>query len=186
MELLDVVDEKGNPTGKTVERIEAHSKGICHRTSHVWLARNKSDKLQVLIQKRSDDKDSHPGCYDISSAGHIPAGIDYLDSAIRELKEELGVDAAKEEFIYCGTRRIHSTNVFYDRKFVDNQVSNVYLVWKDIDEEDFIVQKEEISSVKWIELDELTRCVNDNLIPNCIALEELNLLYCKLDKELHI
>ncbi len=33
------------------------------------------------------EKDSFAGCYDISSAGHIPAGQDYLESALRELKE---------------------------------------------------------------------------------------------------
>jgi isopentenyldiphosphate isomerase len=31
--------------------------------------------LQVLLQKRSPDKDSYPGCLDISCAGHIPAEI---------------------------------------------------------------------------------------------------------------
>ena len=39
MELLDVVDENGIPTGETVERSIAHAKGIRHRTSHVWLLR---------------------------------------------------------------------------------------------------------------------------------------------------
>lgn len=37
MELLDIVDENGCPTGETVERETAHRKGIRHRTSHVWL-----------------------------------------------------------------------------------------------------------------------------------------------------
>ena len=42
MELLDVVDENGIPTGETVERSIAHAKGIRHRTSHVWLLRRRS------------------------------------------------------------------------------------------------------------------------------------------------
>ena len=74
MEWLDVVDEKGNPTGERVERKEAHRRGIRHRTSHVWILREQEGEVQVLLQKRSQGKDSHPGCYDISSAGHIPAG----------------------------------------------------------------------------------------------------------------
>ena len=46
---------------------------------------------ELLLQKRSHDKDSFPDCYDISSAGHVPAGSSVLDSAIRELSEELGI-----------------------------------------------------------------------------------------------
>ena len=105
MEILDIVDENGFPTGETVERKKAHTLGIRHRTSHVWIARIKDGKLQVLLQKRSDQKDSYPGCYDISSAGHIPAGVDFIPSALRELKEELGVDAAPEQLHLCGQRR---------------------------------------------------------------------------------
>ena len=37
MELLDIVDEKGNPTGETVPREVAHREGIRHRTAHVWI-----------------------------------------------------------------------------------------------------------------------------------------------------
>ena len=33
MEILDVVDETGAPTGETVERTEAHREGVRHRTS---------------------------------------------------------------------------------------------------------------------------------------------------------
>ena len=35
MEILDICDELGNPTGKTVERKIAHQQGILHRTAHV-------------------------------------------------------------------------------------------------------------------------------------------------------
>lgn len=41
-------------------------------------------------------------CYDISSAGHIPDGVDFIPSAIRELNEELGVSASPHELIFCG------------------------------------------------------------------------------------
>ena len=34
-ELLDIVDEDGEPTGETVDREVAHRDGIQHRTSHV-------------------------------------------------------------------------------------------------------------------------------------------------------
>ena len=76
-EILDIVDENGIPTGQTVDRETAHLKGIPHRTAHVWLLRVKNGKVQILLQKRADNKSAFPGCYDISSAGHIPAGVLY-------------------------------------------------------------------------------------------------------------
>lgn len=58
MELFDICDEQGNPTGDTVERSEAHAKGICHRTAHIWIAKQENGRYKVLLQKRSMDKDS--------------------------------------------------------------------------------------------------------------------------------
>lgn len=108
MEMLDIVDENGMPTGEVVSRKKAHAEGIRHRTAHVWLVRSRDGKIQILLQKRCQQKDSWPGCYDISSAGHIPAGVDFIPSALRELKEELGVEAAPEELLFCGNRLICS------------------------------------------------------------------------------
>ena len=107
MEMFDIVDENGEPTGTVKERTKVHEDGDLHRTSHVWIVRdNNKGGLDVLLQKRSESKDSNPGCYDISSAGHIPAGCGYLDSALRELKEELGIDASSEELELRLIRRI--------------------------------------------------------------------------------
>jgi len=93
-ELIDVVDENGHPTGEIVEREYAHSNGIWHRTAHLWLVRVKDGHIQVLLQKRSENKESYPGCYDTSSAGHIPAGVDYKSSAIKNINEKL-IDGLK-------------------------------------------------------------------------------------------
>ena len=148
MELLDIVDENGIPTGEVVEREKAHREGVRHRTSHVWIARKRDGRVEILLQKRSQDKDSHPGCYDISSAGHIPAGVDFIPSALRELKEELGIEANPEELIYCGVRKGMYEDVFYGRRFVDNQISNVYLLWKnDLEIEEYTIQESEIESM---------------------------------------
>jgi len=64
MELLDIVDENGKPTGETVERKTAHSEGIRHRTAHVWIVRKSDEGAEVLLQKRAMNKDSFPGRYD--------------------------------------------------------------------------------------------------------------------------
>lgn len=176
MEWLDIVDEEGLPTGEVVERAFAHAHGVLHRTAHVWLLRDRGLGTEVLLQKRSFDKDSHPGCYDISSAGHIPAGVDYLPSAIRELKEELGIDAKETEFHYCGQRRIHWEEVFHGEDFVDNQVSKVYYLWKDVEPAGLALQEHEVEEVRWMNLQQCKEAVAGHTFPNCIALEELELL----------
>lgn len=176
MEILDIVDETGMPTGETVERETAHREGIRHRTAHVWIFRKKEGSVQVLLQKRSDNKDSDPGCYDISSAGHIPAGVDYIPSALRELKEELGVEVSGGSLIYCGQRRFRFEKEFYDRLFRDNQVSNIYALWLDREETEFVLQKEEVSEVRWMDFYDCVEAVRENKIPHCIYMEELKIL----------
>ncbi|MCD8335468.1 MAG: NUDIX domain-containing protein [Clostridiales bacterium] len=176
MELLDIVDKAGRPTGLTVERETAHREGIRHRTSHVWLLRRRGETVEILLQKRSQEKDSYPGCYDISSAGHIPAGVDFVPSALRELKEELGLDAAPEELVYCGQRRFSCHAIFHDRPFWDNQVSNVYALWRDVEPESLTLQESEVESVRWFPFRDCLAAVRDGSLPSCIYVEELELV----------
>ena len=183
MEYLDEVNENGEPTGRTVERETAHSNGVRHRTAHVWIIRQCGGKMQVLLQKRSKTKDSYPGCYDISSAGHIPAGSDYTESAVRELKEELGVTASIDDLIYCGQRKFFVNTSFRGKKFTDNQVSNVYALVLDADESAFVPDKVEVESVRWFDFDECLQNVRNNLFSHCIFEEELLMLK---DKVTHI
>lgn len=180
MEWLDIVDEEGNPTGQVVEREEAHSRGIRHRTSHVWIVRRKNGNAQILLQKRSKEKDSYPECYDISSAGHIPAGIDFIPSALRELKEELGVVVQPQQLVYCGQRRFRFERQFHGKLFRDNQVSNIYVLWLDWEEEEFCLQKEEVSEVRWFDFADCLQKVEHNEILHCIFPEELHMVGQKL------
>ena len=56
MEFFDIVDEKGIPTGESIERTQAHKKGVRHRTAHIWIVREQNGKAQLLLQKRSAEK----------------------------------------------------------------------------------------------------------------------------------
>jgi isopentenyldiphosphate isomerase len=176
MEFLDIVDENGIPTGETVERDTAHREGVPHRTAHVWIARQRSGQVELLLQKRCKDKDSFPGCYDISSAGHIPAGMDYIPSALRELQEELGVQVSGEDLIECGQMQKDIHDRFRGIPYHDRQFCKVYLLWLDWEEERFRVQQEEIESVHWMEFEACCKAVAENAMPNCIDLAELQLI----------
>ena len=57
MEIFDIVDENGIPTGETIQRTVAHDKGIRHRTAHIWIVRNTDNGCEVLLQQRSYNKE---------------------------------------------------------------------------------------------------------------------------------
>ncbi len=128
MEYLDIVDEDGHPTGSVIPRSEAHQKGILHRTAHVWIVRKNKNRTEILLQKRSEEKESFPGMFDTSSAGHIPAREEPVPSALREMSEELGIAASPDQLHYAGTFRIQYEKVFHGRLFRDNEVTRVYVL----------------------------------------------------------
>ncbi|WP_330361445.1 NUDIX hydrolase [Butyrivibrio sp. VCB2006] len=158
-----------------MERAYAHKNGVHHRTAHVWILRRREGKIQVLLQKRAETK-SFPGCYDISSAGHITAGQEFLESAVRELREELGITANESDLVYCGDRRIVWDDVFFGEEYHDRQFTKVYFLWADVEESDLVLQEEEVSGVLWMDLDECISGVRDNAFKNCIYPEELEMV----------
>ena len=179
-EFFDVCDEAGLPTGETVGRKRAHSEGICHRTAHVWIARFHEGRYQILLQKRSSEKESFPGKLDTSSAGHIPAGSEPVESALRELEEELGIRAVPGDLEFCGQFRIQYEKVFHGKPFRDNEVANVYLCRKKVDIADMTIQKEELDGVYWFDLEETLAALERHDDANCIPRGGLELLRKKL------
>ena len=176
MELFDICDESGNPTGKTVSRQEAHRNDILHRTAHIWITRRLNGHIQVLLQKRAADKDSFPGCLDTSSAGHITAGSQPLSSAIRELEEELGIHAEEEQLSFAGTFRIHVSDVFHGEPFRDNEVAFMYVYSDPVNIQDLILQKEEVEETVWEDLDRVIQAVIEEDPLYCADLSGLKLL----------
>lgn len=153
LELLDVCDEEGNPTGQVTERSLAHSCGTIHRTAHVWIVRRKEGGgWEVLLQKRSLKKESFPGCLDTSSAGHVQAGCGCRESARRELKEELGIDAGLEELEYAGSFDGGDRKAeFHGQLFWDHEIASVYVYQKAVNRKKLILQEEEVDSVCWMD-----------------------------------
>lgn len=97
-ELLDIVDEHGEPTGERRDKADIHRLGLRHRDVHVWI----TDGENVLEQQRAWDKKIMPGAWDIAVGGHVGAGESYLVAAVRETEEELGVAIPSERFIPAG------------------------------------------------------------------------------------
>lgn len=163
MEIFDIVDENGFPTGETVERTEAHRLGLRHRTAHIWVVREQEGVTEVLLQKRAANKDSFPGRFDTSSSGHIHTGDEPLESALRELEEEIGIHAQAEDLTFAGTFRIQYEKEFYGKMFRDNEISFVYVYRKPVDTSSLVLQAEEVECVEWFPLDYVvSECANHN------------------------
>ncbi len=155
MEYLDICDADGVPTGETVSRDDAHRDGVPHRTAHVWIVREKNGGYDILLQKRSMEKESFPGMYDTSSAGHIPAGEEPLPSALRELKEELGIGAEPEELAFAGIFRIRYEKEFHGRLFRDNEITWVYVYSAPVKAEALALQASEVDEARWFDLEDV-------------------------------
>ena len=143
MELLDVLDENGNKTGMVEDRSEVYRKGLWHRSSHIWII---NDNKEILMQRRNPNKSTFPNLWAISVAGHVMAGETSLDTAIRELKEEVNLDVKEDELEYLFTvKRVQPYKDSYLRVFDD-----VYLLHKNIDCEQTKLQVEELTDIKYV------------------------------------
>ncbi|KAM0070419.1 putative isopentenyl-diphosphate Delta-isomerase [Helianthus debilis subsp. tardiflorus] len=151
-EHFDVLTKTGLKTGISKPRSAVHRDGDYHRAVHIWIFAESTQ--QLLLQKRTDWKDSWPGLWDISSAGHVSAGDTSLITARRELQEELGVtlpnDAFELLFVFL------QESVTNNGKFIDNELDDVYLVTTldPIPLEAFTLQESEVSAVKYISIED--------------------------------
>ena len=185
MELFDLLGEDGKPTGVVQERGVVHWEGSLHGTVHIWIARKTENGTEVLLQKRSANKDSNPGCLDISSAGHMQAGAGVMESALRELQEELGIEAKPEDLEFIGTHRAGYEKEFYGRMFRDREQMNVFLYKRPVDINRLHLQEEEVESVRWVPMEELKNMVYERSERSCIYQSEFDIVneYLKTKEE---
>lgn len=149
-EYLDILDESGRPTGKSKLKDEIHRDGDWHGTIQIWLM-NSSGEL--LLQKRSPLKQSRPNKWDNTCGGHISAGEKAIDTAIRELKEELGIDVREEDFDLLYD--VNSEHIEQEGLFINRQHDYIYLVKMDIDIKHIRMQEDEVSEIKFVHFQEL-------------------------------
>ena len=92
-EHFDVVDEHDEIIGSRPGR-ECVNMGLLHRAILVFLT---NPKRQVYLQKRASDLLFYPGHWSASVTGHVSSGETYLQTAKREVEEELGIDCELTE-----------------------------------------------------------------------------------------
>lgn len=153
-EYLDVLDEKGNITGQKKLRSEIHRDGDFHRIVHIWII---NSKRQILMQKRSPQKETYPNIWAMSCEGHVQAGQTPIEGALRELEEELGLKLSKRDLIPFITYKRKA--VLHNGEYLANHFFNSYLVNLDLDINNIVIQVEEVSEVKWMNFKEIKKCI---------------------------
>lgn len=91
-EVIILIDKYNTIIGDIPRRLMDFNKDF-HRVTYI-LVFNKAGNL--LVQKRTDNKAFCPGYFGITTGGVVEKGESYIDSAHRELQEELGFDAPLE------------------------------------------------------------------------------------------
>lgn len=149
MEIWDILDEDGNLTGKTMQKEDsiAWQEGVYHQGADVWII---NSEKKILIQKRSILKKLEPNVWAMTG-GSVIKGETPLDTLKRETFEELGIELDITKAV-----KIHhykSGHAWLDE----------YIVKQEIDLDDIIMQKEEVSAVKWATFDEIEKLYQNHL-----------------------
>lgn len=149
-ELLDIVDLQGEPTGEQLDKATIHQQGLWHRDVHVWI----TDGKNFLEQQRVWTKKIMPGAWDISASGHVPVGETYLDAAVRETEEEVGLRFGRDRFIPAG--RLAVELAMEDGTWMHRTVGeNFVVVAPDLRAEDLRLQESEVCGARLYPINQL-------------------------------
>lgn len=151
MELIQIVDENGNFTGKIMDKEEAHNKNLLHNEVACFII---NDKNQVLLQKRSSNKRFYPGVWALC-AGHVDAYETLEDAMLREIEEEVGLIVSKSDLHYYSERKIALRDT-------NSHITYFYYVKCNKKEKDFKIQEEELAEVKWFDIDLVVDMIRNN------------------------
>jgi len=160
-ELLDIVTKQGKPTGKTALKSEAHAKGLYHNTIHVWLY---TAKGEILLQQRSHKKIIFPLLWDVSVAGHIDAGETFIEAALRETEEEIGLKLDGNNLKHIGVF-LHETS-YNNGKIQDNEFHQVYISELKIPLNQLTIQEAEVEAVKLVSFQKFEELLKNSKVNN--------------------
>lgn len=148
--LITIVDENDEPISSATI-FEARQNGLIHRIVRIMV---EDSTGLILLQKRSQNMESYPGCWDHSAAGHVDSGEGYLSAARRELFEEIGIRA--ESLIEIDT-------YFSENKSGGQVIKRFNRLYRFVSiSESIKLQKSEVEEVKWFTLDEIKRLIKDS------------------------
>jgi isopentenyldiphosphate isomerase len=154
--LIEVLDERGNPTGAMKTKREIHEQGLWHNAAHVCIYNLQGE---ILIQLRAGNKDSYPGLWDVSVAGHTDAGETTIESAVREIGEEIGLVVKPENLEFGGIYKI--SQPIDGTNWQDNEIGYIYFYKFNGHIDDMSMLDGEVDKLELIPIKQFEREMND-------------------------
>ena len=145
-ELLDVYDINGNKTGEVVERYKHQKPGNYYLCIHAYIVTRDG---RFIIQRRSMEKKYFPGIWDIT-CGAADSGEDSYTAAVREVKEELGIDVSNCKYHLVGK------NIYFDC------LNDIYFFYTDFSVDDCVPDSAEVMEVKAVDARDLLSLIEDS------------------------
>ena len=167
MEYWDIYDKDGNFTGRKKGKYEKWDKDEYHLATEVWVI---NSKKQILIQQRSEKCQLLPGIWALTT-GRVVSGETTRQGCIRELKEELGIEAKEEECNLVKSLLKNRLGMIWD----------IYFLSKDVELEDVTLQKEEVSRVKLVNTDKFRDMLKEGIMCEYSEVYELLDIIDELD-----
>ena len=161
-EMWDLYDRNRKMLDRKVERGTKLSDDEYHLVTNAWI-RNTEGKF--LISQRVEWK-AHPLMWECRG-GSVLMNEDTYQGAIREVKEELGVDISNAPYAFVGSTTRYFKNC--------PDIVDVYIFELDVSIENVVIQKEEVNDVKWMTKEEIMEIYNQgNFETTKFILEVLN------------
>jgi isopentenyldiphosphate isomerase len=121
----------------------------------VWVHNSQGE---VLMRHRSPEHSGFPNTWDVSAAGHVRSGDSAIASAVRELREELGIQVRPGDMIEIG--RVKDEFPLTDGK-THREHDVVYLVRHEINLERVELQSSETDGARWMDMRDLAAEMDD-------------------------
>lgn len=154
-EYIDIIDSIGKIINKKVLKSDAHKNGWLHASVHVWFY---TDDYELLFQKRSENKIAFPNLWDISVAGHITSGESHINAAVREIKEEIGLEVKPNELRFIGT---YAEMVKHNPTFIDNEIHYIYISKLCCSLNKLKIQEDELTDLKLVDINEFRKILKN-------------------------
>jgi isopentenyl-diphosphate delta-isomerase len=156
--LIKVLDKNGNDIGKPMSMREVHANpDLLCETVHVWVY---DANGWILLQQRSLDNYLNPGRWDVSAAGHTDYGEEIEETAVRETKEEIGLDIAKKDLELI--KKMYKETLYPFGDLFHNQFVSIYLVGADKTIVKTKLEDGEVEALKWMKIEDFIKEVHDN------------------------
>lgn len=147
-EVIDIVD-RGDNVLNTLEEYngindDLREKGLITRMASVLVFNSHGE---LLLQKRSKKKFRYPLHWTVSAGGFVEHGEEYIETALREMEEEIGIKAKQEELN------------FLFKKYIEVDIKHIAAVYRLNYSKNIQAQNDEVDEVKFFSLEKIKKMI---------------------------